>query len=435
MKVVKILKHYKYTVLFAISALLYFQPGRYVMGNTLGRLWNYSLMAVSILYAALYLQRFRYAEIKKSDIGVGLLVGAHVYCMLVASLMNPATSNLKNAVLYTVSMVGFTAFVRTGLFYNPKALLQGYLITGVIQCLINLATMVLYHSNGGMRKGISVLGRDYSDNWFYLGHANATFFITLPVVALLFIYSYHFNKGLVKYCWAMMAAVLAIYYFQYSLAGLLGFVAFTSLLLMDELLPTALAKRICRALNLRVLLVAALIMESFLAVMTGLSNYSDFLYGTFAKGQSIQARLRIWSNAEQYIINRIWLGNGLNTDEIAVLRLTNTHTHNILLEFLYCGGALAVFLFIAAVLYLQNYLDKYGAAVYQSKAFRTAIWALAPFILGATFDYYIYRNHQLFLYIILWHLPAWVRKENFEINECADQRQDVKPRRDSGPLQ
>ena len=133
--------------------------------------------------------------------------------------------------------------------------------------------------------------------------------------------------------------------------------------------------------------------------------------------------------------NRIWLGNGLNTDEIAVLRLTNTHTHNILLEFLYCGGALAVFLFIAAVLYLQNYLDKYGAAVYQSKAFRTAIWALAPFILGATFDYYIYRNHQLFLYIILWHLPAWVRKENFEINECADQRQDVKPRRDSGPLQ
>ena len=204
---------------------------------------------------------------------------------------------------------------------------------------------------------------------------------------------------------------------------------------MDELLPTALAKRICRALNLRVLLVAALIMESFLAVMTGLSNYSDFLYGTFAKGQSIQARLRIWSNAEQYIINRIWLGNGLNTDEIAVMRLTNTHTHNILLEFLYCGGALAVFLFIAAVLYLQNYLDKYGAAVYQSKAFRTAIWALAPLILGATFDYYIYRNHQLFLYIILWHLPAWVRKENFEINECADQRQDVKPRRDSGPLQ
>ena len=163
MKVVKILKHYKYTVLFAISALLYFQPGRYVMGNTLGRLWNYSLMAVSILYAALYLQRFRYAEIKKSDIGVGLLVGAHVYCMLAASLMNPATSNLKNAVLYTVSMVGFTAFVRTGLFYNPKALLQGYLITGVTQCLINLATMVLYHSNGGMRKGISVLGRDYSE--------------------------------------------------------------------------------------------------------------------------------------------------------------------------------------------------------------------------------------------------------------------------------
>ena len=41
-----------------------------------------------------------------------------------------------------------------------------------------------------------MLGRDYSDNWFYLGHANATFFITLPVVALLFIYSYHFNKGL-----------------------------------------------------------------------------------------------------------------------------------------------------------------------------------------------------------------------------------------------
>ena len=247
--------------------------------------------------AALYLQRFRYAEIKKSDIGVGLLVGAHVYCMLAASLMNPATSNLKNAVLYTVSMVGFTAFVRTGLFYNPKALLQGYLITGVIQCLINLATMVLYHSNGGMRKGISVLGRDYSDNWFYLGHANATFFITLPVVALLFIYSYHFNKGLVKYCWAMMAAVLAIYYFQYSLAGLLGFVAFTSLLLMDELLPTALAKRICRALNLRILLVAALIMESFLAVMTEATSTVAIVESIRNKGSMMEKSQKQQSNS------------------------------------------------------------------------------------------------------------------------------------------
>lgn len=421
MKVVKILKYYKYTALYAITALLYFQPGRYVLGNTPGRIWNYSVMAVSMAYAAVFLLRFRYSEIKKSDIGVGLLLASHVYCMLIASLMNPPTTDFKDAILYTTTMVGFTAFVRLGLLTNPKALLQGYLISGTIQSLINLATMILYHSNGGMRKGISVLGRSYSDNWFYLGHANATFFVTLPVIALLFVYAYHYNKRLVKYCWAMMAAILAVFFIQYSLAGLLGFVAFTCLLLADDLFHPAVVKKVCRTLNLRVILVGSLILEAFLALMTGLSNYSDFLYGVFAKGQSIQARLRIWSYAEQYIMKKFWLGNGFNADEVAVLRLTNTHTHNILLEFLYCGGLLALILFIAAILYLQRYLDRFGPGLYNSKAFRTAIWALIPFILGATFDYYIYRHHQLLLYIILWHLPGLVRKETCGINECSDE--------------
>lgn len=394
-----------------ISALFFFQPGRYVLGNTLTRIWNYSLMAVCMIYIAIFVLRFRFAEVKKSDLGVGLLLAAHIYSLLIASLLNAGTCNLKNALIYTVTLLGFTAFVRTGLMNNAKAFLQGFLISGLLQSLIHLATMILYHSNGGMRKGISVLGRSYSDNWFYLGHANASFFIIFPVIVVMFVYAYQFNIRIIKYCWAVMAAILVCFLIQYSLAGLLGFVLFAGILAADGLFPAGFVQKVCRWLNLRVILVATLIMESFLALMTGLSRYSEFLYDKFSKGQSIGARLRIWGNTLSYILAKPLTGNGLNTEEAATLRLTNTHTHNILLEFLYCGGLIALVLFVAAILYLQNYLDRNGEKLYRNKAFRTAMWAIIPFITAATFDYYIYRHHQLILYILLWHLPGWLRKE------------------------
>ena len=150
--------------------------------------------------------------------------------------------------------------------------------------------------------------------------------------------------------------------------------------------------------------IAALILESFLALFAGLSRYTAFLLEVFQKGQSIEARLEIWVNAVDYILQKPFLGNGWNYETVLVSRITRSHTHNILIEYLYCGGLLAVFLYIFAVDYLKRQIDLKKSRFYASKAARIAMYAIIPYVISSSFDYYMYRYHSLMLYMTLWYL-------------------------------
>ncbi len=405
MKIIRIVKTNKYALLYFLAALLYFQPGRYVLGDSLARAWNWGLLLVSLSCVALYGLWYRDHGLKRSDIGVLVLVGAHIYCLVLASFLNKEISDFRGGLIYAIMLVGFSAFARLGLNLNPEQFFKGYTAAGVLMCGIHLVTILLYQDSGGMRKGISVsLGRSYSDNWFFLGHANAAFFVVYPMIVMLFIYAYQFNRRMVKAAYAFLAFTLYCFFVQWTLAALLGCLAFCAFLLLDQL-PAAYTIHLTKKLlNLRLIWIVALIGESFLALFAGLSKYTDFLLEVFQKGQSINARLEIWASVGEYILKKPLLGNGWNYETVMVSRITRSHTHNILIEYLYCGGLLAVFLFILAVEFLQGQIDQQGKSFYRNKAARIAIYALIPYVLAATFDYYMYRYHTLMLYFAIWYL-------------------------------
>lgn len=76
-----------------------------------------------------------------------------------------------------------------------------------------------------------------------------------------------------------------------------------------------------------------------------------------------------------------------------------------MLEFLYCGGLIAVVTFIFSINYLQKQLNKAGNAIYKDKSMRVVLFSVVPFVLAATFDFYMYRFHTLIIYVLLWYLP------------------------------
>ena len=405
MKIIRILKLYKNSILYFISAVLFFQPARYVLGDALTRVWNYGLIAVCGLYVALYGLKFRYGKLTKADVGVLALTAAHVYCLFGASFLNRSTSNIRGGFIYAAFLTGFAAFARTGMTRSPKQFMQGITAAGTLTCGIHLVTILLYQNNGGMRIGIdSTLGRAYSDNWFFLGHANASFFVLYPVIVLLFIYAYQYDRRLIRFAYAFLAFAWICHFVQWSLAGLISITAFAALLLLDRV-PSVRARRIVRrAGDLRFNMIFFLVIESFLALFSGLSRYTDFLLAYFGKGQSIRARLGVWENAVKFIAMRPIFGNGWNREDIEVLRITRSHTHNILIEYLYCGGIIAVILFLFAVWYLQKQIDTRKNTFYANKAARVALYFAAPYMLASTFDYYMYRYQAMVIYIVLWSL-------------------------------
>lgn len=422
MKILRIVKTNRYALLYFLTALLYFQPGRYVLGDSLARVWNYALFMVSAACVAVYGLWYKDHGLKRSDIGVLALLGAHVYCLFGASFLNREVSDFRGGFIYAAMLVGFAAFARLGMNLNPGQFFKGYTAAGILMCGIHLVTILLYQDNGGMRKGISTsLGRSYSDNWFFLGHANAAFFIVYPMIVMLFVYAYHFNRRMVKAAYAFLAFTLYCFFVQWTLAGLLGCLAFSAFLFLDWL-PAAYTTGITKKLlNLRVIWIGGLILESFLALFAGLSRYTAFLLEVFQKGQSIDARLEIWVNAVDYILQKPLLGNGWNYETVLVSRITRSHTHNILIEYLYCGGLLAVFLYIFAVDYLKRQIDLKKSSFYAGKAARIAMYAIIPYVISASFDYYMYRYHSLMLYMTLWYLLSDCQKVPEEVTGEAEQ--------------
>lgn len=398
-------KIYKKSIWYFLISLLFFQPARYVLGDSLTSVWNYVLIAVCAVYVFLYIKNIRSAGMRKPDVGILALTAAHVFCLCISSLFNVSTSNIRGGVIYAAFLAGFIAYSRFGLINAPKQFLEGMIAAGTLICGANLLTILLYQNNGGMRKGIdSAMGRAYSDNWFLLGHANNTFFVVFPVVVLLFVYAYQFHKKWIKPAYLFAVFALASFCVQWSLAGFLSFSVFLGLVVLDGIPSPGAVRIVKRAVDLRLNMIVFLTLESFLALFSGLSRYTDFLLKYFGKGQSISARLGIWTNAVRYIMMRPILGNGWNKESVEIMRLTRSHTHNILIEYLYCGGIVAVFLFLFAVEYLQRQIDTRKSLFYSNKASRIALYAVTPYMLACTFDYYMFRYHPMILYVILWYL-------------------------------
>lgn len=385
--------------------MAFFQPARYVIGDIITRMWNWYVIGVSLIYITLYILVYTRRRITKADIGIIAMLGVFVYSFLIASLFNISTSNFKGGLIYTITTIGFVAYLCYGLEKEPKILLKGYVSAGMTMSFIHLLTILLYQNKGGMRTGISALGRAYSDNWFFLSHANAAFYIFFPVIIALFVYAYTYEKKLIKVVYAFLVFTLVCLYVQWSLAGFIGILFFAILLTLDGLQKHLSNKIIYKFMNLRLIMVISIAVELFLALFSGLSKYTEFMYLYFGKGQSIGARLRIWEKAIECIISHPIVGNGWNYESVAVLRLTSSHTHNILLEFLYCGGLIAVVTFIFSINYLQKQLNKAGNAIYKDKSMRVVLFSVVPFVLAATFDFYMYRFHTLIIYVLLWYLP------------------------------
>ncbi len=388
------------TLMYALMTMAFIKPAHYIIGSTINKLWKLYTIFVCIFGVVmfLYLKRGKY---QKRDSALLLFIFSYVVSYILSTLLNYRNANFFDAVQNTIETVGFICFVSAGLCFHTKNFFKGFLSMSVFWTFLHLCTILIYQDRG-MRSGMnSNMGRSFSENWFLLTHANASYFIIIGVLSTLFVYVYTYAPKLKPLAWGYLLFAIFCFFTQWSVAGLIGFFVFAVFMASESVFnkfSIGSRKLDKRKLNLRLYILLCVLFDFMLTFGRLLEGMMYIFKKYFNKQHSLQARVTIWKRCIALLKDRFLIGFGWEQETVTILKTTYNHMHNVLLELLYRGGLLALIPFGAAVYISLFYKKKSGLNDQQS--YRILAYSAIAFFLSANFDFYLYRYELLIIFIM-----------------------------------
>lgn len=396
----------------------YFKPAHYIVGSSINKIWKAYTLLVSIAGIVYFILKKK-GKFQKKDSSLLLIVLGYIICYLASSLLNFKNCNFFDAVQDTVETIGYVSIASAGILYHTKTYFKGYLLTGLFWTILHLFTILIYQ-DGGMRSGRNLsMGKSYSENWYLLTHANASYFIIMAVMAVLFFYAYVYNKKLRTFAWLYLLFSIYCFFTQWSVAGLIGFCIF-AILMIFEIWLSRISFDIIRPKKkkskLKLYLILCLLLDILLTFGGLLEKMLGFFKQYFNKSHSLEARITIWKKSIALLRSKHFIiGFGWENEDVTILKTTYNHMHNVLLEILYRGGIIALILFVAGLLiaYFHKHPKKYNSTV----GYRILTYITIAFFISANFDFYLYRYEILVVPIIFLYYETIQQHHNKEISK------------------
>lgn len=290
-----------------------------------------------------------------------------------------------------------------GLSYRPKIFLSSFVRVGSAMCFLNALTIFLYGKKGGMRPPEIVFGRKLSSNYFFLAEDNATMFWTFPVLVVVWIYYFRFNKTRKMLFWAITYTIATVcsYVYMNSAAAIITtvFVAFFVLILYRSLKHNKNGKIVLGAITFNRAILVGYISSILLIFTDFISLFRNIIVEVFNKDLTLSSRIFIWQRALAHIQKSQWIGYGNENPEFTTAIIGINHTHNLILEILYRGGIIGLILFSFALFYC-------GRVSLRSKGKILYIFlcgTLATFFLSLSVEFGFYRYPYVILLVLALH--------------------------------
>lgn len=388
------------TLMMAGVMCAFFKPAHYIIGSTFNKLWKLYTLVVCIVGVCYFFYK-RHGTFQKRDSSLLFIALGYLVCYIFSTLLNYRNGYFFDAVQNMIETVGYLCIAAAGILFHTKTFFKGYLISGLFWTVLHLFTILIYQ-DGGMRSGRSMhMSRSFSENWYLLTHANASYFIIISVIAVFFFYAYTYNKKLRVYAWLYLLFSIFCFLTQWSVAGLMGLCILAVLLAVEAAFSRLRIGNIRtnkRKVSLKVYLFLVLLMDVLLTFGKLLERSLNLMYLYFNKMHSLQARVTIWEKCIALLKQNFLFGFGWETEDVTILKTTYNHMHNILLEVLYRGGIAALILFglglWIAFFYAHSYQNR------RTPGYRILAYAFVAFMISSNFDFYMYRYEILIVPVI-----------------------------------
>lgn len=290
---------------------------------------------------------------------------------------------------------------------DTRTVMKYFLIAGVAVSLIHFASFLVYMDTvGGMLqvmryRGGRVIGLQ-DQNYYFLTYDNDSVHFFVTIIVLLFYYSVYYNSEAIVYFSAYSAFVLFMYYYKMAATAivastyLVGVLAYLYVMRRNrQSVPSLLC-------NYRLSILGGIAAEIVPLMIVGNAALGSIV-AVLGKSVTFSGRDRVWAGSVLYFLRNPIFGMGIEDNAITAQRIGINHCHNLVLEHLYRGGIVAMFLFLFMLkMYAPPKPDKYKTAIFCAgiiaffitAAFDWRMYVPLPFLLFV-FNYYANREEEL----------------------------------------
>lgn len=270
--------------------------------------------------------------------GFLLFIVIEEFILLLASILNPEANKIIQVLLDNILLViPFIAGLDYMFQKKPVKLIGVLLFINEILLYGNLITMVL-NPNGLYN---IVIGN--TRKYYLLGQQNQTIiYIMLGLVTSL-LYSQYVTKK--RFSIRTIMLIVTSIYMEISFksaAGLVGLLIFMGIFLLTELKHLN--------INLRWGLISSAVIFLIFVVFQRQEMFAGIIVNILHRDITVSTRTTIWAKAMLYIERRPFLGYGVESSDIAILRFGYVTPHNRWLYMMYRGGFMLLLAFVVMVI-------------------------------------------------------------------------------------
>ena len=355
-------------------------------------LLRYATLSFSFLFILLYV-----AKGKLTSTYVAYLLYAF-WIFIACSFLAESDGETAKLIYNTAKIAGIVSLSFHGLSYNKYECLKGFIAAGLLMCSINIVTVFLYSNQiGGMKHGmLTVFGELTTNQYYFLGLDNYFVTLYLAMLTAMLYYAYDTNnRRLAIYACFYALLIFAIFIYLQTITAILVMGAF----LIGSILLTFRNKDNELILPNIYLVIAIGIMVNIFIIYSHSIPLFDLVNQYVSKDRSFASRFSMWQNAEAFIASSPIYGVGVNDLWTVTVTIGLNHVHNIILQILYQGGFVGLFLFLLAL--QASYANlRLRALNPTSKADAIVLLCIFLYFMCGAMDYYITEETQYFIYVL-----------------------------------
>jgi O-antigen ligase len=285
--------------------------------------------------------------------------------------------------------------------------------------VLTAVTMFIYYAPGefagGMRSDVGKqldYGRKISGNQYLMGIDNVSFFYIFTILIIFCVYELIYRKKLSKLFYGTYFFIAAAFVYVRSATAPLCFAVGAVVIILVANKEFFL--RHFAFINYRIGLLAVLAFFVLIVCLRRQDIFEFLIVGVFGKNLTLTRRTAIWDTAISEIIKRPLFGVGLQSDSYNFALFKVNHVHNIVMELLYEGGIVALFLFLYGMIgYCREIIH-----VHNKKILIILSGGVIVYLLCTCLDFYPHIFLPYSLFLLCENADLLIRERN---NSCVQE--------------
>ena len=314
-----------------------------------------------------------------------------------ASLFSSTASVIWTTALRTGGCIAYMELLLQT--RSEKSVMRDFLIAGVLMSCVHFAGF-LANPDGGMLSNVAVFhmgkAKFRSGSWFFLKHDNGSVYYFIPVAVMLLYYTIYHNRKTFKYFFAYTAFLVFMFIYRMSATAMVV-CSFMALSLMYLYFGRKRKRLMLYSLfNYKTSVIMGLICVIIPLLMVG-GGLALEIAALVGKSATFSGRDQIWAKSFIYILQNPITGLGNEDSILTTAKIGINHCHNLIVQNLYTGGIIALFLFFMIMIrYKPKRTDKFKTAIFSV--------GILCFFVTAAFDWYPYYPLPMSLFVFNYYV-------------------------------